>query len=98
MTQAMTAWEEHQHRRASGELSRVRSYDRLNRLPKFCIANIYRALVTAPRNEDKSDMVGVLWSRYGPMCRPLWEMVSTEEDYAARCKAAKKAGQPKPRI
>lgn len=93
---AMQVQNEHLGRRVSG-VGSARSRDRLNRLPKRCIQNLYRTLVTAPRNEDKTDMVNALWSRYHESAE-LWSRVPEEEEFARRVRDAKKAGMPAPRF
>lgn len=74
----------------------TRSRDRLARLPKCCIQNLYRSLVAAPRDEDKSDMVNELWRRY-QWGDELWSRVPSEEAFARLVRDAKKAGLPAPR-
>jgi hypothetical protein len=74
----------------------------LERLPKFCIRHLYREHIAPPRNEDKVDMVNALWAHFWESCgdkprvQAFWAAVDREYDYAARVKAAKASGQPRP--
>lgn len=70
--------------------------DRLEALPKECIANMYRDFVAPARRESKADMVTVLLSHSGKS--NFLDAIEREEDYARRVKQALKDEQVKPKF